>query len=73
MEAVHFESSANRYVISLDKQAINQDVMLRMIEWLNVESLAQKAGVDDESLEQLADEIKADWWAKNKHRFIPTA
>lgn len=70
MEAVEFKSSADRYLISIDKSALDQETVLKVLEWLTVENLAQRVGIDDSVIE-LADEIKAGWWKQNKHRFIP--
>ena len=70
MEAVEFQSSADRYLISIDKSALDQNTVLKVLEWLTVENLAQRVGIDD-SVTELADEMKADWWKQNKHRFIP--
>lgn len=70
MEAIQFQSSADRYLISIDKSALDQETVLKVLEWLTVENLAQRVSIDNAVIE-LADEIKTDWWKQNKHRFIP--
>lgn len=43
--------------------------MIELLERLQVEQLAQKIDFDD-SLLALGEEINANWWQQNKHRFI---
>ena len=37
--------------------------------WLRVESIARRSKLTKQTARQLAEEIKASWWEKNKHRF----
>ena len=43
--------------------------MLNLVEKIRLEYLAQKVDFD-ESIENLGEEIKDDWWQKNKSRFV---
>ena len=47
----------------------DKEWLIKLLENLRVEELARKFDFD-ESIETLGEEIKADWWAKNKNRFI---
>ena len=39
---------------------------------LRLEEIAQRSRLTEEDADRIADEIKAEWWAVNKDRFIPT-
>ena len=70
MKAVTIDSSSDRFIISIDKSLVDKEVILRFLENLRLEFLAQKVDFG-EDIEKLGDEIKADWWANNKGSFIP--
>lgn len=69
MQAVEFQSSPDRYIISLNKHIIDRETILKVVEWLQVEQSAQNAAIDDSVIE-LADEIKAGWWQQNRNRCL---
>lgn len=69
METIHIQSEKDRVVITIDKQAINQDFLLDLLERLEIQRLIQQADFD-ESIEELGQDIKANWWRENKHRFL---
>jgi hypothetical protein len=69
MLAIDIQNQPDRYVISIAKDAMDKDVLLRLLENLQLEQLAQKIDFDD-SLLALGEEINATWWQANKHRFI---
>ncbi len=41
-----------------------------LIGYLNVKVILAKSEATDEDIEALSEEIKANWWAKNKSRFL---
>ena len=43
------------------------------VDWLRLEAVARRSGLSEVDADRLAEEIKADWWTKNKDRFIPPA
>jgi hypothetical protein len=57
------------HLISIDKAVFDKEWLLKLLENLRIEELTQKFDFD-EDVEDLGEEIKADWWAKNKQRFI---
>lgn len=69
MNAINIQNQPDRYVISIDKKAVSPEFMLELLERLQVEQLAQKVDFDD-SILALGEEINANWWLQNKHRFI---
>jgi hypothetical protein len=39
------------------------------VSWLRIESIARRSQLTEQGAWQLSEEIKADWWEKNKRRF----
>ena len=69
MQAIDLQTTNDRFLISIDKDSVDKEFVLNLIEKIRFEHLVRKADFD-ESIEDLGAEIKAEWWAKNKDRFI---
>ena len=69
MTGIQLNTQNDKYLISIDKSMFDKEWLIKLLENLRVEELARKFDFD-ESIETLGEEIKADWWAKNKNRFI---
>ena len=41
-----------------------------LIGYLNVKTILSKSEATDDDIETLSEQIKADWWANNKSRFL---
>ena len=39
------------------------------VNWLRLESVARRSRLTEQAAWQLSEEIKTDWWEKNKERF----
>jgi hypothetical protein len=69
MQAIDLQTTDDRFLISIDKNLIDREFLLNLIEKIRLEYLIRKADFD-ESIEDLGEEIKADWGQKNKDKFI---
>jgi hypothetical protein len=69
MEAINIQSTEEKYVISIDKNAVDKDFLFDLLERLSIENLAQKINMDD-SIIDLGEDIKKEWWQNNKDRFL---
>ncbi len=69
MTSIHLDTLEDKYLISLDKSSFDKEWLMGLIERLRIQELAHKLNFD-EGIEQLGEEIKSDWWNKNKQRFI---
>jgi hypothetical protein len=69
MQAIDLQTTNDKFLISIDKNSIDKEFLLNLIEKIRLEYLVRKVDFD-ESIEDLGEEIKADWWQKNKARFI---
>lgn len=70
MKSISVDTSKDKFIISIDKKAMSKDTLMQFIDLLRLEFLAQKVNFD-ESVEELGEEIKGEWWDKNKDKFIP--
>ena len=69
MEAIQIKSTNGELTIKVDKSRIDLDIILDFLERLRVEFLAKKIDFDEEVL-KISDEIKTNWWSRNKERFL---
>ena len=68
-QAITLQTVDNRFLISIDKTYIEQDFLIRLMNRIRLEYLAKVVDFD-ESIEFLAEEIKSNWWDKNKNRLL---
>ena len=69
MTSIHLDTQDDKYLISLDKASFDKEWLMGLIERLRMEELARKFNFDEDS-EQVGEDIKSDWWNKNKSRFM---
>ncbi len=69
MQAIDLQTTNDKFLISIDKNSIDKEFLLNLIEKIRLEYLVRKVDFD-EIIEDLGEEIKADWWQKNKDKFI---
>ncbi len=72
MQSINVETTADRFLISIDKSIVTKEMLLKLLSQLRLESLAQHIDLD-ESIEDLGEEIKASWWQQNKERLLQGA
>ncbi len=59
--------------VTIPKDEVPPERVNSFVEWLRLEAVARRNGLSEADADQLAEDIKADWWTKNKGRFIPPA
>jgi hypothetical protein len=69
MQVIDLQTTNDKFLISIDKTLVDKEFLLNLIEKIRLEYLVRKVDFD-ESIEDLGEEIKADWWQKNKDKFI---
>lgn len=57
--------------VIIPRDEVPPELLNRWLEWLRLEALAQRGRLTETGADELADELKAGWWAANKARFIP--
>jgi hypothetical protein len=69
MSAIQLTTTNERFLISVNRDSIKQEVLLRLLERLRIEMLAEKVNFD-ESIEEVGEEIVANWWEQNKGQYL---
>jgi hypothetical protein len=59
--------------VTIPKSEVPADRLNFFVESLRLEAIARKSHLSEDEASHLADEIKAGWWADNRHRFIKPA
>jgi hypothetical protein len=57
--------------VTIPKDAVPPKRLNALLDWLRLEETVQRGRLTEEDADRIADDIKADWWAANKNRFIP--
>jgi len=70
MDALTLETTAQKYLISIDRSLMDQPTFYAFFEILRTEFLAQKMNTDETDLMALSDEIKGNWWQKNQEKIL---
>lgn len=71
MEAISLETTDDQFLIRVDKNSLKPEFVMHLIERLRVEQLAEKVNFNS-NIEQLAEDIKAEWWNNNKSLLLET-
>jgi len=69
MKAIQIKSNKDKFLITLDKSYFDKETLYNFLDKLRIEYLAKRIDFD-ESIEDLGDEIKNDWWKRNKKKFL---
>ena len=59
--------------VTIPKDEVPPERVNSFVDWLRLEAVARQSALTEADADRLAEEIKADWWTKNKGRFIPPA
>ena len=57
--------------VTIPKGAVPLEQLDNFLDLLQLEEVAQRSQLTEADADRIADDIKADWWAANKDRFIP--
>lgn len=65
------ENCAEGLRVTIPRDEVAPERLNRWLEWLRLEAVAQRSRLTEAAADELADGLKAEWWAANKLRFIP--
>ncbi|MCL5991242.1 MAG: hypothetical protein M1419_03970 [Bacteroidetes bacterium] len=67
MQGIDVQTTKNKFKISLDKKIYNEKIISSLLNFLELEYLASRVGLENDIM-SLAKEIKSDIWKKEKVR-----
>jgi len=59
--------------VTIPNNAVPAKRLNALLDWLRLEEIVQRSRLTEADADRIANEIKADWWAANKNRFIPAS
>lgn len=59
--------------VTIPKDEVPTDRLNAFLDWLRLESVARRSQLSEQEADRLAEEMKDDWWAANKDRFLKSA
>lgn len=69
MTGIALSANEQQFLLTIDRNVISKEKLEQLLERIRLEFLVEQASFDD-SIETLGDDLKADWWAKNKARLL---
>ncbi len=69
MEAIQIQSTENKIRILVDKNVVDIDFLVDLMEQLRIEYLAKKIDFSEDII-SIGDDMKKNWWQKNKDEFL---
>ena len=60
----------NEIRVSIPTEGMGPEAIEAIVDWLRVEFAGRRSKLTPEAAWQISEDIKADWWAQNKARFI---
>jgi hypothetical protein len=67
------EKTDSAVLVTIPKGDIPVDRLNAILDWLRLEAVSGRSALREHEAEQIAEEMKASWWAENKGRFIKSA
>lgn len=69
MESLNVSEDEDHLIIKIDKNELNDETYSKVMNHLRLEYLIKKADLDN-SIDNLGEEIKSNWWNKNESNII---
>jgi hypothetical protein len=68
---IQVETTAEELVVRIPHGEVDDRAVQEWLAWLKLMSFTRHSQMTQEEADAMADEGKAEWWAANKHRFLP--
>ena len=69
MENFIIENKGDQMILKLNKKGFDENYLIALVNRLQMESLAPKAGFDN-SILNIGEEINQEWWKENGDEFL---
>lgn len=67
---IDIKFEADEVVLKFPKQLVSSDYVQSFLERLRIETILRKSALSEEQAWELSEEIKRQWWQKNKEGFL---
>lgn len=65
------ESTDSEFRVTIPKAEISEKQLIDWVNWLRLDHLAAKSQMTEIEADEIAEQIKQDWWTTNKDRLLP--
>ena len=65
------ESTATEIHVTIPRDTVDERSLDAVLRWLEFDGIARTSKMTGDEASRLAEESKADWWEKNRDRFLP--
>jgi len=59
--------------VTIPKDEVPADRLNSFLDRLRLEAVARRSALTEAAANRIAEDLKAEWWSANKHRFIKAA
>ncbi len=70
---ISVESTADTIHLHIPRAEVSDARLAQLLRGLRLETAVAGSRMTDAEADAMAEEMKADWWERNQHRFIPPA
>jgi len=70
---IDVESLSSSIRVTIPRGEVDPGQLEELLGWLRIASAARRSTLDEADANAMAEAAKADWWARNKARFLPEA
>jgi len=67
-EAVQIQNLEDKYVLTINKKAVNQNFIIELLDRIRIEYLIEKAALRKDFIDELSTKVKKKWWEQNKDK-----
>lgn len=68
---ITIESTEREVRVSIPRDEVDPVRLEHLLRPLRLEAAVAGSRMTDEEADRMAEEMKAQWWAENQHRFLP--
>ena len=68
---ISVESTADTIHLHIPRAEVSDVRLAQLLRGLRLEAAVTGSRMSDAEADAMAEEMKADWWERNRHRFVP--
>lgn len=68
---ISVESTTETIHVHIPRAEVSDARLAQLLRGLRLETAVAGSSLTDAGADAMAEEMKADWWARNEHRFLP--
>jgi hypothetical protein len=72
LRMITIESTEKEIRVSIPREEVDPVRLERLLRPFRLEAAVSGGSMTDEEADLMAEDMKAKWWAENRHRFLPT-